>query len=403
MNYKILLKIALQNILKNRLRTFLTMLGIIIGVAAVIAMVSIGQGAQKRIEDQISSMGTNLLMIFPGSGRFGGIHQTINKLSLEDIHKISEQCASVDRVSAVIRSMSQVIAGIKNCNTSISGVSQDFFIIRQWPVQTGALFTSKDVKANAKVAVLGTSVADKLFKNQSAIGKQVRIGAVPFKVIGVLAEKGTSAGPEGDQDDAVFIPQTTMLNRITGGRTIDNIMVSARSTEEMSNAQAQISAVLRRSHNIHKNSADDFSIMNQTEIIEMAAETTQTFTLLLGAIAGVSLIVGGIGIMNIMLVSVTERTREIGIRLAVGAHGSDILVQFIVEAAVISMIGGCIGICAGIGTSFFLNLVFKLSIIISPVMSLVSFLFSGAIGIFFGFYPARRASDMNPIEALRYE
>jgi putative ABC transport system permease protein len=385
------------------MRAFLTMLGIIIGVASVIVMVSIGQGAQKKIETQINSMGTNLLTIFPGAGRFGGIQLTINKLTLDDCEHIRQQCKAVNNVSPVIRSMAQAIVGTKNTNTSITGVSPEYFAIRSWNVSSGTLFTLRDIKTTAKVAVLGKSAAENLFGNQNPVGRTIRISNVPFKVIGVLVKKGAVMGPGGDQDDAIYAPSTTVLYRLVGGKSVGSIMVSAKSQDAMTDAQYQITSLLRKLHAIHGIKSDDFSIMNQTEIINMAAQTTQILTLLLGAIAGVSLIVGGIGIMNIMLVSVTERTREIGIRLAIGAHESDIMVQFIVEAAVLSMIGGIVGVVIGIFLSNLLNSVFHLSTSISLVMVAIAFLFSGAVGIIFGFLPARKASRLNPIEALRYE
>ncbi|HAJ80120.1 MAG TPA: multidrug ABC transporter substrate-binding protein [Fibrobacteres bacterium] len=404
MNFFSLFKIAIKSIVKNRMRTLLTMLGIIIGVAAVISMVSIGQGAQKKIEAQISSMGTNLLDIFPGAGRFGGVHQTINKMQLVDVEKIIQQAPAVGNATAVVSSSAQVIAGTNNTNTSIKGVSPDYFTIRAWSLLSGNMYTDNDDKNMAKVAILGKTVVDNLFPDkEDPLGSEVRIRNVPFKVIGVLNEKGSSAGPGGDQDDCIYAPTRTVLNRISGGRNINMIMASARSQDAMDSAQAQITAILRKQHNLHTNDSNDFHIMNQTEIISMATQSTQVFTLLLASIAGVSLIVGGIGIMNIMLVSVTERTREIGIRLAIGARGNDILVQFIVEAAVLSMIGGLIGILLGVSASFIINPLFSMPVVISPGIIILSFVFSAAIGVFFGYYPARRASAMNPIEALRYE
>jgi putative ABC transport system permease protein len=404
MNFLALFKIAFKSIIKNRMRTLLTMLGIIIGVAAVISMVSIGQGAQKKIESQIASMGTNLLNIFPGAGRFGGFHQTINKMKLEDVDKIKQQAQAVDKATAVINSSVQAIAGTNNTSTSIKGVSPDYFSIRSWELASGTMYTENDDKNMAKVAILGKTVVDNLFPDkEDPVGEEIRVRNVPFKVIGVLTEKGSSAGPGGDQDDCIYAPTRTVLNRIAGGRNISMIMAGAKSQDQMDSAQAQITAILRKEHNLHEKDSNDFHIMNQTEIISMASQSTQVFTLLLASIAGVSLIVGGIGIMNIMLVSVTERTREIGIRLAIGARGTDILIQFIVEAAVLSMIGGIIGILLGVAASFIINPLFSMPVAISPGIIVLSFVFSAAIGVFFGYYPARRAAAMNPIEALRYE
>jgi putative ABC transport system permease protein len=286
----------------------------------------------------------------------------------------------------------------------VNGVSVDFFNIRSWNLLKGSFFSAQDEHTNAKVVILGKTVADNLFADDDAVGKSVRVGNIPFKVIGVLASKGTTAGPGGDQDDAVYAPVTTVLNRMVGGKkNINSIVASAVSKEVISNAQEQITSLLRQTHQIRVNKPDDFSIMNQTEIISMAAETSQTFTMLLASIAAVSLIVGGIGIMNIMLVSVTERTREIGIRLSIGARSSDILTQFLVESMVLSMLGGCIGVISGIGIATLVLPIFNVSIAISPFVATGSFLFSGFVGIFFGFYPARRAASLNPIEALRYE
>ena len=408
MNMGTLLKIALRSVLKNRLRTFLTMLGIIIGVASVIIMVSIGQGTQKNVESQISAMGTNLLTVFPGSGRFGGIRQSINKLSLDDAVAIGEQCNAVEWTSAEVRSTVQAIAGSNNCNTTVTGVSPAFFNIRSWTLAQGVCFTDRDVATSAKVVILGNTVAEELFGAVSPVGQRIRILNVPFRIIGVLAAKGTSAGPGGDQDDAIYGPVTTVLNRLVGSengssKRINTILASAKSPEQMGEAEAQIGALLRKRHNLHGAQSDDFTVMNQTEIINMATQTTSVFTLLLGSIAGVSLIVGGIGIMNIMLVSVTERTREIGIRLAIGARYRDILLQFVIEAVVISMLGGVVGIACGLSISLLLHYAFKMTTIVSPLMVIIAPLFSGMVGVFFGFYPARKAAAQNPIDALHYE
>jgi putative ABC transport system permease protein len=309
----------------------------------------------------------------------------------------------VDKVSAVVNASGQVIAGDNNWSTSIRGVAPAYFDIRAWDLASGSMFTERDNKIMAKVAVLGKTVADNLFPNEDPTGRTIRIRNVPFKIIGVLVAKGSSSGPGGDQDDGVYAPVNTVLNRLAGGRNINQIMVSAVSQDVMDSAQVQLTAIMRKRHNLQGKDPDDFRIMNQTDIINMASQSTQVFTMLLGSIAGVSLIVGGIGIMNIMLVSVTERTREIGIRLAIGARSTDILTQFVVEAGVLSTLGGLIGILLGVATSYIINPLFQLSVVISPAIVILSFVFSGAIGVFFGFYPAKRASVMNPIEALRYE
>jgi len=403
MHIVLLIKIALRSIMRNRMRTLLTMLGIIIGVAAVISMVSIGQGAQKKIQDQIQSMGTNLLTVFPGATRVGGIQQTVNKFTLDDVDALSSKASLVDKVSAVVNSSAQVVAGDNNWNTSIRGVAPAYFDIRAWELASGSMFTERDNKIMAKVAVLGKTVADNLFPNEDPVGRTIRIRSVPVRVIGVLVAKGTSAGPGGDQDDGIYAPVNTVLNRLAGGRNINQIMVSAVTQDVMDSAQEQVRAIMRKRHNLYEKDADDFRIMNQADIINMASQSTQVFTMLLGSIAGVSLIVGGIGIMNIMLVSVTERTREIGIRLAIGARSRDILTQFIVEAGVLSTMGGLIGILIGVAASYIINPLFSYAVVLSPAIIMLSFVFSGAIGVFFGFYPARRASAMNPIEALRYE
>ncbi len=386
------------------MRSLLTSLGIVIGVCSVIVMVAIGQGSQQRITNEIASLGTNLLMVRPGTSRFGGISRgagSENRLTLDDAIKIKEG-RYVDAVSPMVRAEAQVVGGSNNWNTSIEGVSVEYFKIRDWKLVSGVLFEEKDIRAKKKVAVLGKTVADELFPEQDPIGERIRIQNTPFTIIGVLAEKGQSSFGR-DADDVILAPSTTVLYRLKGGQYIDMIYVSAVSTEFMDAAEEEITQILREEHRIEAGEDDDFSVRNQTEIIEMASSTFETLTLLLGAIAAVSLLVGGIGIMNIMLVSVTERTREIGIRLSVGARSSYILIQFLIEAIVLSLSGGLIGILLAFGIAFCLSKFAGMITVINPVTILLAFAFSAAVGIFFGFYPARKASNLNPIDALRYE
>jgi putative ABC transport system permease protein len=400
-----LIKIASKSILKNRMRSLLTMLGIIIGVAAVIVMVAIGQGAQARILNNISSLGTNLLMILPGASNMGGINRgagSMGSLTLEDAERLAQDATLVSAVSPIVQTGAQVIGGGNNWNTSVTGVSVTYPQIRDWSVASGTFFTERDVKGRAKVAVLGQTVVDNLFPDQDPIGQLIRIRNVPFRVIGVLATKGQNARGM-DQDDVILAPYTTVYYRLSGSQYIRMIMASAISTEQMDAAEEQITSLLRSYHRLSPGEEDDFRVRSQTEITQMVSETTNVLTMLLGSIAGVSLIVGGIGIMNIMLVSVTERTHEIGLRLAVGARGTDVLTQFMVEAIVLSLIGGIIGILLGAGVSFALHTFTQMTPKISPLFVLIAFGFSGAVGIFFGFYPARKASALNPIDALRYE
>ncbi|MCD6335145.1 MAG: ABC transporter permease [Candidatus Latescibacteria bacterium] len=404
MRWKSLLKIAFKSILKNRMRSLLTSLGIIIGVSAVIVMVAIGEGSQEKIEEQIRNIGANMIIIFPGSMRRGGVSQgagSHNQLTLEDAEKLTSEATLCTAVSPVVMSGGQVVGGSGNWSTGIAGVSPDYLTIRAWPLEHGEFFTERDIRARSKVAVLGKDVADNLFPDQNPVGEKIRIRNTPFKVIGVLSEKGQ--GPRGSEDDVILCPSTTVLYRIKGGRYINMMFASARSTEQLPEAQEELRALLREAHRLQPGEDDDFKIRNQAEITEAATETSRMLTLLLGAIAGVSLVVGGIGIMNIMLVSVTERTREIGIRLAVGARSNDVLVQFLMEAVALSLVGGGVGIMLAFLCTSVLSVYVGVPTVVNPTVVLLAFGFSGVVGIFFGFYPARKAAALNPIDALRYE
>jgi putative ABC transport system permease protein len=400
-----LIKAALRGILKNRMRSLLTSLGIIIGVGAVIVMVGIGEGASARIQSSIASLGTDLLIVFPGASQFGGVNRgagSSNRFTMEDVQTIRTGSSLIKAVTPVVRSAGQIIGGGKNWNTSVMGVSPEYFQIRDWAVESGDLFSDRDLRTSKKVAVLGKTVADALFPDQNPVGEKIRIRNTPFVVAGVLKTKGQSSMGQ-DNDDIILAPATTVLNRLKGGRYIDMINASAVSSDKMTEAQEELRTLMRDAHHLKPGEDDDFTIRSQAEITEMATQTTKTLTLLLGGIAAVSLLVGGIGIMNIMLVSVTERTREIGIRMSVGARSKDVLMQFLSEAVVLSLIGGILGILFAIVVSFFFNQFTPMKTVIKPEIVLLAFSFSGAVGVFFGFHPARRAAKMNPIEALRYE
>ena len=405
MGWRSILKVALQSIMRHRMRSTLTMLGIIIGVGAVIMMVSIGQGVQKQVESQIAGLGSNVLMIFPAASNQGGVSMgagTQDALTLDDVTKIERDATLITGVSPIVRASGQVIGGIGNWSTSVQGVSASYLDIRVWPLSSGAFFTDRDMTSRAKVCVIGQTIADNLFPGMDPVGEQIRIRNVPFKIVGVLTAKGQGANGQ-DQDDLILAPATTVLDRLSGRRFIQQIVISAVSEQQMPAAQEELSTLLRESHRLQPGEPDNFMVRSQTEIAETAQATTQVLTMFLASIAGVSLVVGGIGIMNIMLVSVTERTREIGIRMAIGARSSDVLVQFLVESVVLSLFGGLLGILLGIGGAQLISVIGNMATAINPTVILVAFLFSAAIGIFFGFYPARKASSLKPIEALRYE
>jgi putative ABC transport system permease protein len=403
-----LLRASSRSILRNRMRSLLTSLGIIIGVGAVIVMVAIGEGSQAQIEANISSLGTNLLLVIPGSSNAGGVRQgggSYKQFTFDDIDALKREATLVDGVSPVVRSGGQIIGGAGNWFTSVYGVNPEYFKIRSWEVSSGEFFTDKDVTARRKVALLGKTIVDQLFPNQDPVGQSIRIRNIPFTVIGVLKAKGQT-GMGQDQDDVILAPSTSVLYRLKGDRrsaAIDMINASAVSADKVDAATAELRQILRKAHKLTEGQDDDFTVRSQAEIMQTATETTKTMTLLLGSIAAVSLLVGGIGIMNIMLVSVTERTREIGIRLSVGARESDVLIQFLTEAVVLSVSGGIIGITLSAGVVAGLNKWTTLQPIITPEIVAVSFLFSAFVGIFFGFYPARKAAALDPIDALRHE
>jgi len=401
-------KIAVRALGRNKMRSFLTALGIIIGVGAVIAMVSIGEGAKRGIEDRFASMGTNLLFVMPGSQNARGVHQSwgsMRTLKEGDALAIEKQCPAVMSISPSVNARAQTVYANKNWNTSISGTGSMYPEVRNWEVETGSYFDEAMVKAGAKVCVLGYDVWQNLFENEDAIGKIIRVKKIPFKVLGVLKKRGESGG-FGSRDDMITVPYTTAMRRLQGIDFIQSIDVRAVSSDKIHEAQTEIEELLRLRHRIAPGAEDDFTVRNMSDVAETAASATQMMTVLLGSIAGISLLVGGIGIMNIMLVSVTERIREIGLRMAVGAREKDILFQFLTEAIVLSLLGGSAGIAVGVGASKLLKnikMFSSMKTVVSLDSVLLAFSFAAAIGIFFGFYPARKASRLDPIEALRYE
>jgi putative ABC transport system permease protein len=397
--------IAFDALIRNKMRSLLTMLGIIIGVGAVIAMVAIGQGAQSSVEAQINSLGTNILMIFPGSMNQGGVRSgggTGTSLTEDDGFAIKEQCPAVAYVSPMLRSGGQVVFGDYNWGTQMQGGSVDYLTIRDWPVETGENYSDQDVRAATKVCILGQTVVTQLFSGADPIGATIRIRNIPFKVLGILKAKGQNAFGQ-DQDDIIIIPYTTLYKRLSGNTRNWSMIASAVSKNKMAEAQDQITQLLRSRHKLNFNDDNDFTIRNQADIAEASNATSKIMTMLLGSVAGVSLVVGGIGIMNIMLVSVTERTREIGIRMSIGAKRRDILSQFLMEAMALSLLGGFIGIILGITSSDLISALAGWPTFISINSIILAVFFSMMVGVFFGYYPARKASSLNPIEALRYE
>ena len=406
MNGTNLFKIALRALANNKLRAFLTMLGIIIGVASVIAMLAIGQGSKKSIQQQISEMGSNMIMIHPGAEMRGGVRQdpsAMQTLKLENYEKLSEECTNLSGISPNVSSSGQLVAGANNYPSSVSGVSMDYLTIRQLTVEQGEMFTENDIRTAAKVCVIGKTIVDNLFPDGSdPIGKVIRCNQIPFRVIGVLKSKGyNSMGM--DQDDVVLAPYSTVMKRLLAQTYLSGIFASALTEDMTDEAVDEITTILRREHKLKETDDDDFTIRTQQELSSMLNTTTDLMTTLLACIAGISLVVGGIGIMNIMYVSVTERTREIGLRMSVGARGVDILSQFLIEAILISITGGLIGVIIGCGASFMIKTIAHWPVFIQPWSVLLSFLVCTVTGVFFGGYPAKKAADLDPIDALRYE
>ncbi len=387
------------------MRTLLTMLGIIIGVSAVIVMVAIGQGAQSQIQDQINDLGTNMIVITPGSSSQGGVSrgaQTYNRLTVRDADKIRRESLLVTAVSPVVWTRTQIIGGQGNWNTSVNGVSTDYQVIRDWDTKYGRFFDQSEVRQMRKVVVLGHTVAEELFPGEDPTGQLVQVRNVPVRVIGVLEPKGQTATGT-DQDDVLLAPYTTVQTRLSGWSRIFQILASTANHSDIPAAQEEIAAIMREAHSLSMWEEDDFTVRNQSDLADAAQGTTEVMTLLLAAIASISLVVGGIGIMNIMLVSVTERTREIGIRMAIGARGRDVLTQFLVESIVMSLVGGLIGLGLGFASSATIGQLTGWHTVISPETVMLALVFSAGVGIFFGFYPARKAAALNPIDALRYE
>ena len=399
------LRIAVSALGRNRIRSTLTMLGVIIGVASVIAMVSLGQGAQAQVQADIASMGSNILYVWPGSNKTGGFRGgagSVNTLTPEDVKAILDECPAVKMASPGVSTSAPLVFGNQNWNTRAEGSAENFPEIRNWPLASGSFFSEADVRTAARVAVLGKTVVDNLFPGIDPVGQTVRVRNLPFQVVGVLAPKGQNQWGQ-DQDDTVVLPWSTVQRKLLAITSIQRIMLSAVSATASAAAEQQVTNLLRQRHHITSDREDDFFVRNLTDIAEAAEQTQRTMTTLLGSIAGVSLLVDGIGIMNIMLVSVTERTREIGLRVAVGARRSQVKLQFLAESVMLSTVGGLIGIFLGIAISYSLAGFFNWPMLLSPTAIGVSVVFAGAVGMVFGYYPASKASALDPIDALRYE
>jgi putative ABC transport system permease protein len=406
MDLMAIIRIAMRALARNKLRSSLTMLGIIIGVGAVIAMVSVGQGAQEQAQQQIAAMGSNMLFVGAGTVTRGGMHMgwgATKSLVYDDMLAILRECPAVKAAAPGSQASAQVVFGNDNWATRVNGTEPQYFDIRTWPFQEGTSFTQNDVEMAANVAVIGETVRKNLFGATDPLGETIRINNLPFKVVGVLTPKGTSAAMGDDQDDIILVPITTLQKKITGQDWLRWIMVSAVSRQASYTAQQQITSLLRDRHRIRSGQDDDFMVRNLADMADLADQQARLFTVLLASIASISLIVGGIGIMNIMLVSVTERTREIGIRMAIGATEGDVQQQFLIEAVVLSLVGGAAGIVSGMGASYLITQTLGWPVLVSPMAIVAAVIFSMAVGIFFGFYPARKAARLDPIEALRYE
>ena len=400
-----LIRVALASIARNAMRSGLTMLGIVIGVGAVLVMIAIGQGAKSTIQDRIDALGTNLIVVTPGAAQQGGVSLgagTMGQLTIDDAELLKREGIVISAVSPVVNTFGQLVGAGTNWRAMVFGVSTDYLIIRSWPVEDGRFFEESELQGARTVAVIGATVAENVFPDGDAVGQTVRVRNVPFTIIGVLARKGQTA--EGrDQDDVIIAPYTTVRTRLAGRMFISQIIATTPSRSDIPAAQEEIRGIMREAHRLADYDSDDFTIRDQADLAETAQGTADVMTWLLAAIAGISLVVGGIGIMNIMLVSVTERTREIGIRMAVGARGSDVLSQFLVESIILSTLGGLVGVAVGFAWATIVARITGWSTAIAPEMIVLALGFAGAVGVFFGFYPARRASQLDPIQALRRE